>query len=121
MSSSDFINADGPQTLPGQMLGPQIPHVGDVHAPDLAPFQPVALGHLLDGHGPAVLSDVLLESLGEPPGLRQPGEGFLLHPATTPAIHPAIFEFQIDADSARVQVADPVRPAVVETARDLAA
>ena len=117
----DFINADGPQTLPGQMLGPEISHVTDIHPPNLVPIQPVAFCHLFDGHRSTEPANVLLEPLGKTPGLRQPGEGFLLHASTTPAVHPPIFEFQIDARAAGVQIADSMSLAVVEAARDLVA
>ena len=112
----DFINADGSQTFSGQMLGPKVPHVADIHPPDLVPIKPVVLCHFLDRHRPTEPADGSLEPLGETPGFRQPGEGFLLHATATLALHPAIFEFQIDARAAGVQVANMMRLAVVETA-----
>jgi hypothetical protein len=117
----DLINTDGPQLFLWQMLGPKTSHVTDVHTPDLIPTEPVEFGNLLDGHRPTKPSDGHLESLGETPGLRQPGESFLLHAATSPALHPAILEFQIDACAAGIQVTNLMRLAVVETTRGLAA
>src|SRR5947208_12748643 len=70
----NLIDSDGPQPQGGPMLGPEVSHVADVHAPDLAPVEPVELGDLFDRHGPALPADKAFEAVGEAPRLRQPGQ-----------------------------------------------
>lgn len=111
-----FINADSPQTFRRNMLGPEIPHVADIHAPDLVPTEPMKFGGLLDGHCPAEPADDLLEALGKTPRFGQPSQGFLLHTNAFPAVHSAILEFQVNPDAPGIDVAHLMCPAVVETA-----
>ena len=121
LADRDFIYADRPQTLPGQMLGPEIPHIADIHSPDLIPTEMMELGNLLDGHRPAQPTDGFFESLGEAARFGQPCQRFLLHPIALPAIHPPILEFQLNPGASGINIAHPVDLMVVETAGGLAA
>ncbi len=117
----DFINPDGPQMFLRQVFRPKLPHVADVHPPNLIPTEPVELRHLLDRHAPALPPHDLLEALREAAGVRQPCQGFLLHRAASAAIHPAILECQVNPCAARVHIPYLMALAVVEAARSLAA
>jgi len=117
----DFINSDGPQTFLRQVFRPKLPHVADVHPPNLIPTKPMELRHLLDRHAPALPPHDLLEALREAAGVRQPCQGFLLHRAAPAAVHPAILEFQVNPCATRVHIPYLMALAVVEAARSLAA
>ena len=117
----DFINADGPQAFPGQMLGPKILHVIDIHAPNLVPTEMMEFGDLLDGHRPAEASDLLFEPLGETSRFGQPCQSLPFHPAAHAAVHSPNLEFQVNPSIPGIQVAHPMSLAVVEASRGLAA
>ena len=117
----DFIDADGPQALLWHMLGPEIPHVADIHAPDLIPTEMVEPRDLLDGHRPTEPADRPLEPRGETSRCGQPGQGFPLHTMACAAVHPAILEFQVHPDAPGIDIAHLMHLTIVKAARGRAA
>jgi len=117
----NLIDPDGPQPQGGQMLAPELAHVGDIHAPHLVPAEPVTFSNFLDRHCPAIFPDHPFEAFGETPGFGQPSQRFLPHHVTAPTLDPAVLEFQVDPRATRIQVTHPVDAPVVETAYRAAA
>ncbi len=110
-----------PKTVIQALLGHQIPHVFQLHAPGLIPTDLVQFGHIgqryLLGHSP----DFFLEPFDEPAMVPEPGKKFGLHDLAPWAINTEGLEFQIDRRITGINISNKPKANVIPTALTMSA